>query len=50
MVRVKHEAKERLRQYAASLSGERGHTVPMTKALEEVLLNLPLKKKKPAAA
>mgnify|MGYP001588251144 CR=1 FL=1 len=46
MVRVKQKAKANLRQYAAQLSGERGRTVPMTKALEEVLLNLlPLKKR-----
>lgn len=49
MVRVKQKAKTNLRQYAAQLSGERGRTVPMTKALEEVLLNLPLKKKSAAA-
>lgn len=48
MVRLNPEAKERLRNYAAELSGKRGRTVPMTKALEEVLLALPLKKKSAA--
>jgi hypothetical protein len=42
MVRLKPEAKERLRQYAAELGAARGRTVPMVKALEEVLLSLPL--------
>jgi hypothetical protein len=45
MIRVSGQAKERLRQHAAQLSGESGRAVSMTRVLEDMLLNLPLKKR-----
>jgi len=47
MVRVSDEAKERLRQHAAQLSGQKGRTVSMASVLEELLLKLPLNRRSP---
>jgi len=49
-VRLKPKAKERLRKYALQLSSERGRHVSMVKALERILLNLPLKSARRKAA
>jgi hypothetical protein len=45
MLRVSAKARDRLHRYAVKLSYERDHRVSMTKALEEILLDLPLKKR-----
>ena len=45
MLRVSAKARDRLHRYAVNLSYAREHRVSMTKALEEILLALPLKKR-----
>ncbi|HEX9620189.1 MAG TPA: hypothetical protein VF989_08650 [Polyangiaceae bacterium] len=45
MLRVSAKARNKLRRYAVQLTYERDRRVSMTKALDEILLKLPLKKR-----